>query len=149
MRNSTMTTIAAVLAVAGLAACSSSRPSEHPASTGAISASPGGVTARMSQHPLPPDSAFVNDLNKRKAVTVSECGQTAGGWGASGTVSNPSKQSTDYKIAIFFTTDHATVLDYATTKVTASAGAVENWTASAKFSIPTGTAMHCVLRSVS
>lgn len=146
----TVITLAAVAAVAG---CSSSASTGHHTgspSGATTSTSPAATAPPISQHPLPPDSQLVNDLKKRKAVALTKCGATEGGWGASGTATNPSPtQAADYTISIFFTTVHATVIDFATAKINVAPGSTQNWTASQKFGIPSGTQLYCVMRAVS
>lgn len=142
--------IATVAALAVAAGCSTSTHGSH-ATSGAPSSSPQTHTsALISQYPLPPESQLANDVTKRKGVALTGCGATDGGWGASGTAKNPSStSSTDYKITVYFTTAHATVINFATETVSVEPGASQTWAASKKFGLPQGTQLYCVLRAIS
>ena len=147
----TIATIATISAISGIAAAAGCSSSTHRAQQSSGASSPQSATsAPMSQYPLPPDSQLANDITKRKAVALTQCGATDGGWGASGTAKNPSSTSAaDYKITVYFTTPHATVINFATTKVSVAAGGSQTWAASQKFALPQGTQLVCVLRAIS
>ncbi len=147
MRPHRLTTLAvcAVAACVALAGCTSSTKGAAKSSASSASAA-ASSSASLTQNTLPPASAIVNDVDKRKAVTVAKCAATADGWGASGTAKNSGTADATYAITIFFTNDHATVEDYATATVTAKAGASADWTAAKKFAATTPT--NCVLRGV-
>lgn len=105
--------------------------------------------AKVVQNQLPDPAKLVNDVKKRKQIQLSKCSASDGGWQAQGTATNKSGQTTaDFKITVFFTTPHATVLDYAATTVRVPAGKEAQWTAAKKFEVPKDTTMLCVLRSV-
>jgi hypothetical protein len=87
-----------------------------------------------------------NDPTLRNNVTLSSCASTSVGWAASGTARNPSKSSASYRITVFFTTDHATVIGHASTTVTVPGGASHPWTVAATFHPASPT--RCVLRGV-
>jgi hypothetical protein len=74
-----------------------------------------------------------NQTAVRKDVLQTSCSAIPGGWRAAGTASNPTKSEVRYKITVFFTTTHATVLSYTSTKVTVQPGATAKWAASSKF----------------
>jgi hypothetical protein len=141
----TLTVCAAVAAVA-LTGCSNSTKGADKSSSSASGSSAASSSAALTQDTLPPASSIVNDIDKRKDVTVAKCAATADGWGASGTVKNSGTADATYAITIFFTNDHATVEDYATATVSAKAGASADWTAAQKFAATTPT--NCVLRGV-
>ena len=140
---------AAVLTTAALTGCSSSSGTGSPSSSAAGSSSAvasASAVAPVTQATLPAASAIVNDVAKRKAIVVSKCAATSGGWLASGTAANSGTSAATYAITIFFTNAHATVEDYATASVTVKPGQTQDWSASKQFSASTPT--NCVLRGV-
>jgi hypothetical protein len=139
-----------IVATVGLAGCTKSK-SKADASSSASSASvatsgSGSAGAPVTQNTLPVASAIVNNLEKRKSVTVTKCAATADGWLASGTAKNSGTADVKYAITVFFTNEHATVQDFATASVSVKAGGSTDWTASKKFSAAKVT--NCVLRGV-
>ena len=112
------------------------------AASSTTSTSPGA----LAQNSLPPASSIVNNIDKRKAIVVTKCSATDGGWQAVGTANNTGSADESFAITIFFTNDHATVEDYATTSVTVKAGKSVDWTAVKKFTASNPT--NCVLRGV-
>ncbi len=128
--------------VLGITGCSSGSH-KSPASTSAASSS--RATPAITAQPLPTGS-IANDIDKRKAVSITGCAASQGGWSASGTAKNDSAVTTTYAITIFFTTAQATVLDYATTTVKVGAGKSQKWSAAAQFAAAKD--MLCVLRGV-
>lgn len=87
-----------------------------------------------------------NNPGLRGNVTMSSCAARSGGWGASGTVHNPDAQAARYRITVFFTTDHATVIGFAATTVSLAAKETKTWSVSATMHAATPTL--CVLRGV-
>jgi hypothetical protein len=151
-RRATIAVVAASITAGTIAGCSGS--SNHKASAPASSAHPSVSTSVSSAPGLPPGvvnatSLPVSPPNSpalRSNVSVSSCAATTGGWGASGTATNPGTASADYTITVFFTTVNATVIGSAQTHVTVKAGGKESWSASATFTAPAKTL--CVLRGV-
>ena len=138
--------VCAVAAAVVLTGCSNSTKHADKSSAPASGSPSASSSAPLTQDTLPAATSIVNDIDKRKDVTVAKCAATADGWGASGTVKNSGTADATYAITIFFTNDHATVEDYATATVRAKAGASADWTAAKKFTATTPT--NCVLRGV-
>lgn len=139
---------AAVVAVAG---CSSdpggsgrAAPSADATSPGDVKAAPGLPKGVKGLTNIPAD--VPNDPTLRTQVAVSSCKAVAGGWRASGTASNPGKKPATYRITVFFTTEHATVIGTGRTRVSVDPGGHETWSVSDDFKAPEGT--QCVLRGV-
>lgn len=138
------TAIAAVLLVAGaaLAGCTAAAPTAattHTAAAATVPGLPSGVTQATA---LPTN--IPNDAKTRANVKLAACASTKDGWKASGTVSNAGKSPATTVITVFFTTDKATVIGTAQTRVTVKAGDKQSWTAQNKFTAPSKTL--CVLR---
>ena len=115
-----------------------------PGKTGATTAAPGlptGVTAATSIPTSAPNKPAL-----RANVRFTSCKSIAGGWGATGTATNPSKKNINYTITVFFTTTSATVINTTQTKVTVKAGEKKTWTVSRKFAAP--PKMLCVMRGI-
>ena len=135
-----VTTAIAALAVTGLlaAGCSSSgnsdKKSSAPTSSKAAVTSKAAASPTVTQHPVP--TSYANNLSKRKQVSLTKCAAVSGGWSASGVAKNPSTAPVSYTITVFFTTNGATVQDYARTVVRVPAGKSGNWTAQKQFSAP-------------
>jgi hypothetical protein len=133
----------AALMVAGvaLAGCTAVAPNAGKTHTAAatVPGMPSGVTQATA---LPTD--IPNDPKTRANVKLIACTSTKDGWKASGTVSNAGKSPTTTVITVFFTTDKATVIGTAQTRVTVKAGDKRVWTAQKAFSAPSKTL--CVLR---
>jgi len=134
------------LAAGGLAGCTSSQSSD---SSGAPETAP--TSASSEQTPpstgataVPTDVA--NDIDLRKNVRLSSCKHIEGGWGASGTATNPGTKPVAYTITIFFTTTKATVVSTGATHVRVDPGDKRNWTVNRKFAAH--PKMLCVLRGV-
>jgi hypothetical protein len=133
------------LALGGaLAACTSSggTPAPSPKATSSDSTS----VHIPSQHPLPPASRIRNNVKLRTQVAITSCVSTPSGWKAAGRAVNSGRKPQSYNITVFFTTRHATVLDYARTKLTVPPGHTGKWTAAARFAAERTTL--CVLRGV-
>jgi hypothetical protein len=146
----------AVIAASILAGCtgsrapsaSGSRPRTGPSSaaTGATSppagaSLPAGVTGATT---VP--TAVPNKPALRANVVISSCAPRRDGWRASGTVRNPASHTAKYRITVFFTTEHATVIGSASTTVSVVARETKTWKASAEFHPARPTL--CVLRGV-
>jgi hypothetical protein len=82
----------------------------------------------------------------RKAVTLASCTPSGKGVAAKGTVNRQGKGPADYTITVFFTTSHATVLNFGKTEVHAEPGKPASWTVAKDFSAPKD--VRCVLRGV-
>lgn len=126
-----------------LAALTAGCGNDSPAPAAAPSAA---AQPAVVQNPLPAADKIKNDAAKRKNVTVTQCAASDGGWSATGTAANPGKEKADYTITVFFTTESATVVDYAETKVTVEPGKTADWKAAKQFTAPAKTL--CVLRAV-
>jgi hypothetical protein len=149
----TVTAAAALATALALAGCTSGSAhhtgasasgagdSSHAGNPTKAPALPSGVTAATNVPTRVP-----NEPTLRKHVTLSSCKATPGGWGASGTASNPGPSNADYAITVFFTTDHATVIGTAATRVHVAAGGSEQWSVTTKLHAPASTL--CVLRGV-
>jgi hypothetical protein len=133
---------AAVLAIgAALTACSAAAPSPVKSHT-AEAAVPGLPSGVVQATALPTD--IPNDPKTRAKVKLLECAATKDGWKASGTVSNPGKGASKMVLTVFFTTDKATVIGTAQTRIEIKPGDKRTWSAQAHFTAPTRTL--CVLR---
>ena len=117
-----------------------------PTVTTPTSKAAGSATSATSAGSIPKPASIANDVTKRKDVELSSCAPGGGGWVAKGKVTNSGDATKDYVITVFFTTQQATVLGSATTKVSAKARTSASWQAVGHFK---GTnAMTCVLRGV-
>lgn len=135
----------AAAAAAVLSSCSNASSSAVSTSSTVATGGHGAVTTIPEQHPLP--SAIPNNPRLRHSITITGCSAIPGGWKASGTAVNTGSAPISYKITIFFTTPHSTVIDYADTSVTVAPGKKGTWTAQQKFATVPG--MICALRGVS
>lgn len=117
-----------------------------PASSSGTGKPTAAATTAIVQNTLPPAKSIGNTVVKRKTVTVAACTATADGWRAAGTAVNATGKAVDYTITIFFTTDKATVQDFAVTKLSVPAKTTLKWTADKKFKATQPTL--CVLRGV-
>jgi hypothetical protein len=130
--------IAAIAAIAAipLVGCSSggltSSTAAHATATSSANTSASSVPEAGSVLGTSPPKA-ANQAAVRKNVVQSSCSAIPGGWRAAGTVSNPTNSEVKYKITVYFTTEHATVLAYATTKVAVQPDATAKWSASKEF----------------
>src|SRR5438105_3344327 len=70
-----------------------------------------------------------NDVAVRQDVTMGSCAAAPGGWQASGTITNNRGHDATYSITVFFTSDAATDLAFATASVPVSAGKSAPWSA--------------------
>jgi hypothetical protein len=157
--------VAAGLTAAGLVGCTGSQSSDgsgaqEPAPTSASgkqdpdssgAAEPAQTSATDKQDPPSTGATAVptevpNDTALRKNVQLSSCKRITGGWGASGTATNPGTTSVDYTITIFFTTSKATVVSTGATHITVDPGDTQTWTVQRKFIAQPKTL--CVLRGV-
>jgi hypothetical protein len=137
---------AAVLALVSITGCSKSSDKASSKASSAPSTKASTTAPALTQNTLPPASAIVNDADKRKAVAITKCAASDGGWSASGSAKNSGPSDTTYAITVFFTDSHATVQDFATTSVTVKAGQTQDWSATKKFAAANPTL--CVLRGV-
>ena len=87
-----------------------------------------------------------NSVAARANATLASCHSADGGWQAGGTVKRAGGSAASYKITVFFTTSHATVIGYGDTVIQVAAGQTKPWTVRARFDAPKGTV--CVLRGV-
>lgn len=127
---------------AAVSACSTGQPPE-PTSTPPTT--PSGSFTPSPATDIP--ASVANNLERRKDAVITSCRPGAdGGWEARGTVANTGQSPGEYAITIFFTTENATVLDYAVTSVTVEGGATQEWSAHKNFQAPANVL--CVLRGV-
>lgn len=143
--------------VASLAACSGS-PKATPSTTTSTSrtssttATATATASATSGQGKAPSAAIptsvANDVTARRHATLdrSQCTAVPGGWHAGGTVTNAGRTPTAYRLTVFFTSSHATVLSYAQTTVKVDAGKTEKWSVSSTFAAP--KSVICVLRGV-
>ena len=134
-----------VTMAAALAGCTSSDEKSGSASAASSGSKP-SASHVPTQNPLPEPSKIRNDVELRRTTAITSCTSKSGGWQAAGKSVNPGKKDVHLTITVFFTTPAATVLDYATTKVTVPARGDAKWTAAATF--PAEPNMRCVLRGV-
>ena len=87
-----------------------------------------------------------NSVAALRNATLASCRSAAGGWQAGGTVTHAGGSAASYKITVFFTTSHATVIGYGATVIQVAAGQTKPWAVRATFDAPKGTL--CVLRGV-
>ncbi|SDO68437.1 hypothetical protein SAMN04515671_1693 [Nakamurella panacisegetis] len=129
-------------------------PTTSGAASGTSKASAGSTSGKSSAPGLPkgvtaaasiPTSAL-NKANLRANVALTGCKSVTGGWGATGTATNPGKKAIAYTITVFFTTTAATVIDTSQTHFTVKPGEKKTWTATKQFTTP--PKMLCVLRGV-
>jgi PBP1b-binding outer membrane lipoprotein LpoB len=138
----------AAVAVAALVTSGCSSSSAHKKSSPTpTQPSTSASTSPLVQKSLPDVSKIKNDPTKRKAVALTTCRATHGGWLAGGSITNPHATMTTYRITVFFTTATATALDYARATVKVAAKAKKTWQAAATFARPSGVL--CVLVRVS
>ncbi len=127
------------LALAVTAGCSGSSSSHHAGGSVATKAGvqaktvkqAAGADAALVQHALP--KRITNQPAVRKSVVQTSCSAIASGWSASGTAKNSTATTRTYRIVVYFTTVHATTLDFARTSVRVAPGHTAKWTASKKF----------------
>ncbi|MBM7519111.1 hypothetical protein [Nocardioides nitrophenolicus] len=102
----------------------------------AVSVKPGDVTipAKVPNRP-----------GKRGAVETTECGPSAGGWQAAGTATARDKAQ-EFVITVFFTTEHATVVQWGRTQVSVAAGQSARWQVDVDLDVR--GELRCVLRGV-
>ncbi|HVK22807.1 MAG TPA: hypothetical protein VM677_15725 [Actinokineospora sp.] len=112
-----------------------------PADTPGAGGFPSGVVPATD---LPADVPNIAELRNR--VTMSDCVKTPSGWSAGGEINNPGASAERLQITVFFTDEHATVLDSAQTTVNVPENGKTSWTASKEFG--TLPKMLCVLRGV-
>jgi hypothetical protein len=130
------------LAGAGLLTGCTSSSTSHGKTTAAVNKK---ATPTLVQGKLP--TKISNSATVRKFVTQTKCGAITGGWSASGTAKNPTTAERTYKITVFFTTTHATTLNFAITTVKVAPSKTGTWTASKKF--PAQKQMLCPMPGIS
>ena len=142
--------VALVLAPLALTACSGDDEAPAPGAAGATepAAAPSSSAPTLPKgvKPAAVPTKVANDVDDRKNVVMSGCKATDGGWGATGTATNPGKKDVTYKVTVFFTTTAATTINSASTEVDVKAGDTVKWDAAKKFTAPDN--MLCVLRGV-
>lgn len=143
MNNRRFATVTAVTALTAalVSGCTPGTPRKEASSTQSAAGLPSGV-AQAGKVP----TKVPNEPAARKNVRITDCARTDTGWKAAGTAANPGKKKTTYKITVFFTTEKATVLQTADTKVTVEPGKSAEWKAEKKFTPADKTL--CALRGV-
>jgi PBP1b-binding outer membrane lipoprotein LpoB len=146
----------AVVTVA-LTGCSGSKHAPPASSTPASSASSSGLIPQPAAPPAPTSlptyrqypvpSTVRDDPTKRQQVHIDSCASTGSDATARGTIRNSGSKRVSYDITVFFTSNTATAVNYATTTVTVGAAAAASFTAERAFAAP--VAMLCVLAGVS
>ena len=114
------------LGMVALAGCSSGHGAA--AGSGAPTTAPAVILKAAA---LPHKVA--NEPSLRKNVTQTSCAAIPGGWSAGGTAQNPGPHAVTYKITVYFTTEHATTLNFAVATVHVPAGQSSAWVAQKKF----------------
>jgi PBP1b-binding outer membrane lipoprotein LpoB len=139
------------LALTGCSGATHTPPvrSSEPSSSGSIpqQAAPAAPTSLPTyiQYPVP---ATVRDVAaKRQQVHIDSCSSTGSGASATGTIHNSGSKPVSYDITVFFTSNTATAVNYATATVTVGAAATASFTAKRTFAAP--VALLCVLAGVS
>jgi hypothetical protein len=92
-------------------------------------------------------TGYANDPAARKNVVQNKCGAITGGWGASGTVNNPSSAAATYTIVVYFTTQKSTAQASQQAVISVPAGATVPWSTDAQF-VPADDPMLCTLVGV-
>jgi hypothetical protein len=131
---------------AGCTSSSAPKKTETPAPSSISRPTPSKTSPTLQQNPLP-KTLPTNQPKVRGNVVQTKCAAIPGGWSAAGTVKNPDKKKRTYHILVFFTTTHATTLDFASTKVTVPAGKTAKWQAQKKFAAQ--KKMLCPMPSIS
>jgi hypothetical protein len=138
-----VTAIAALAMFGGLTACTTAKHQSAPGPSLSSSTIPIPTEPAPSQPTSLPTyvqysvpASVPNDAGKHKQVQVTSCSSSASGASASGTVHNTGTKSTSYAITVFFTSDTATAVNYATTSVTVAAGQQADFTAQRTFTAP-------------
>lgn len=119
--------LVALSAVALTVGCSTTDRATGPMTSGPTAA----VTPILRAAALP--SHVLNSAHERSDVVQTSCAAIPGGWSAAGTVRNTLGQPATYRITVFFTTTHATTLDYAVATVKVPARTTRRWTAAKRF----------------
>ena len=136
-------TLAGALALTGCTSThqtAAKQPSSAVPSTHATPVQAPVTAARSIPNSVP------NQVAARKAVVMTGCAASSTGWRAGGDVTNSSKHAANYTITVFFTSPHATVLNYGRTTVSISSGATKHWSIDA--ALPGTKQARCVLRGV-
>ena len=151
-----MRTAFAIVVVAGAvvtsaAACSGSSnplPSTTASTTATTTVSAPATSGKGQATSAAIPTSVANDPKARQHATLerSQCAAVPGGWRAGATVTNASRTPTAYRLTVFFTSSHATVLSYAQTTVKVDPGKTERWSVSSSFAAP--KSVICVLRGV-
>ena len=140
--------VAVTAAALALTGCSSSGGGNAgKSSSNAPSIVSASIAPTHAQRPIPADAKIKEVPALRKTISLAKCASVSGGWSSSGTAKNTSKSAKTYHILVFFTDKYSRTIDYARTDVKVAAGESATWTASTKFTAPTGT--QCVLRGLS
>ena len=131
---------------ASLAACSGGSNSNSASPSTTTSTAAAGTTSSTVSGVTTIPQKVPNQVHVRKDVTMVNCGATPDGWSAGGTVKNTAGHSATYHITVFFTSDQATDLAFASTSVAVNGGQTKLWSVAASFAAP--TTVLCVLRGV-
>jgi len=123
-----------------LAACSSSPSSSSKSTTTTVAGTSKSTTTTTAPIPIQ------NNVKIRTQAAITSCRQASDGWTAAGTATNPGSQSHTYKLIIYFTDTHATVIGSAQTSVDVAAKAAGTWSVTGKFPAP--SKVRCVLVGV-
>jgi hypothetical protein len=82
----------------------------------------------------------------RQDVHLINCGATAGGWYAGGTINNPGSSPVTYNVTVSFTSSSGSDLASASTSQTVAGGGYGFWRAASSLAVP--GQLGCVLRTV-
>lgn len=139
--NKVLAVVAVASATIAMTACGGGS-NAHPPPTPVKSTT---SSTAVPSDPVVPKS-IPNDPKVRKYVVLSECAPIAGGWRASGTVTNPGKSPVSYAVTVSFTTKGATVIGVSQTDLTVAPGKTTSWSVTKKLKAADST--RCVLRGV-
>lgn len=142
---------AALVGVVGVGGFVGWRATQSPA--GLVASAPStGVSAGAAESTAGASSIVVgtasvatsaaNDIDKRRAVSLTSCAATSTGAKAAGVIHHPGTSKATYQIAVIFTSASATVLGSEHVTVSAKPG---DTTFEAKASFPTDPGVICVL----
>ncbi len=104
------------------------------------------VPTTKGRDPVAPLPTYVNQVSLRPDVSTTSCAASPGGWTASGLIDNTLSSAHDFRLTVYFTDAHATVLSAGQTSVTVPSQGKQPWSITSKFDAPPGVV--CVLVGV-
>jgi len=103
-------------------------------------------TAATGTRPTSPFPSYVSNVSLRPDVSTTSCEASSGGWTASGVIDNKQSSAHDFRLTVYFTDSHATVLSAGQTSVAVEPNSIKPWSIASKFNAPPGVV--CVLVGV-